>query len=108
MVLSISKPQYLLSFLLLLLFINHTKSQQEDLSIMLHVIPHTHLDAGWIESYDTYYEKLVYYILNNLLESLEKDPILRFNWSEISFLSRWWAEQDGFTKKRFKALVDRG
>jgi hypothetical protein len=66
------------------------------------------LDAGWIESIETYYNNYVVEIFRTLIPELEKNPHYRFNWAEVGYLQRWWLQADQQTKERFKALVDRG
>ncbi len=39
--------------------------------IIIHAIPHTHLDAGWIETFETYYQSSVLKIIESLLPALE-------------------------------------
>ena len=57
---------------------------------MIHAIPHTHLDAGWIEDIETYYNNYVVEIFKTLIPELETNPHYRFNWAEVGFLQRWW------------------
>jgi alpha-mannosidase len=59
----------------------------------VHILPHTHLDAGWKHSFEEYYQLEVKDILNSVVESLSNNPELKFNWSEIGFLHRWWIDQ---------------
>lgn len=75
--------------------------------MIIHAIPHTHLDAGWIETFDTYYNDLVSKIINSLIPTLEVNPQYRFNWAETGFLHKWWVNQNKPMQRRFKNLVDR-
>jgi hypothetical protein len=58
--------------------------------VTLHILPHTHLDAGWKYPFDEYYNMYVKDILNSVTDSLTRNPNLRFNWVEVGFLKRWW------------------
>ena len=58
----------------------------EGYDIMIHAIPHTHLDAGWIEDIETYYNNYVVEIFKTLIPELEAHPNYRFNWAEVGFL----------------------
>lgn len=62
--------------------------------ILIHAIPHTHLDAGWIENIDTYYNNYIVEIFRTLISELENNRSYRFNWAEVGFLHRWWQESD--------------
>lgn len=53
---------------------------------MIHAIPHTHLDAGWIENIEAYYNNYVVEIFRTLIPELEANPHYRFNWAEVGFL----------------------
>lgn len=76
--------------------------------IMIHAIPHTHLDAGWLETMQIYYDSLVSQIFDSLLPELDKNPEYRFNWAEVGFLKMWWDRADENARGLFKSLVSRG
>ena len=67
-----------------------TNEATQGYDIMIHAIPHTHLDAGWIEDIETYYNNYVVEIFKTLIPELETNPHYRFNWAEVGFLQRWW------------------
>jgi len=50
----------------------------------------------------------VQYILDTVLDELQKDDTRRFIYVEVAFFSRWWREQHDFTRHRVKALVNAG
>jgi Glycosyl hydrolases family 38 N-terminal domain len=58
--------------------------------IVIHALPHTHLDAGWIDTMDTYFNKFVLDIFQTLIPQLEENTSYRFNWAEVGFLNMWW------------------
>jgi Glycosyl hydrolases family 38 N-terminal domain len=37
-------------------------------------LPHTHLDAGWLKTFEQYYKTEVKDILDSLLSTLKKNP----------------------------------
>mmetsp|Transcript_33004 Transcript_33004/g.50542 ORF Transcript_33004/g.50542 Transcript_33004/m.50542 type:complete len:166 (+) Transcript_33004:247-744(+) len=47
------------------------KDPEEPLTIYL--LPHSHLDPGWIETFEVYYEEKVRDILNNIISHLTND-----------------------------------
>ena len=50
----------------------------------------------------------VQYILDNVIEELQKDESRHFIYVEIAFFSRWWRQQHDVTRHRVKALVNAG
>ena len=61
--------------------------------IVIHAIPHTHLDAGWFDTFENLHYNLVNPLLDSLLIALEQNPRYRFNWAEVGFLQKWWADK---------------
>ena len=53
------------------------------------IIAHSHCDPGWLMSYESYYRTRVKNILDSVLVHL-KHGDRKFNWSESSFLQRWY------------------
>jgi hypothetical protein len=49
------------------------------------ITPHTHLDVGWLETFDSYYYLNVSKIIPGVLDNLAKDSSKRFSWAEISY-----------------------
>jgi alpha-mannosidase len=83
-------PQIVL-FLLLITAVDRIYSEQ----IIVHVIPHSHDDAGWLWTFDEYFygnntSKCVKCILDGTLESLLSDPRRTFVEVEIAFFSKWY------------------
>ena len=74
----------------------------------IHIIPHSHDDAGWLYTVDKYFEDRVYYVINNVIFELEQNPDRKFIEVEIAFFERWWRVQDDGLKARVKALVNSG
>jgi alpha-mannosidase II len=62
--------------------------------IDVYLVPHTHLDPGWIETIEDYYSKKVRSILNNVIFELWKDRNKKFTWCETSFLKMYWNDKD--------------
>eukprot|EP01104_Vermistella_antarctica_P015687 TRINITY_DN5202_c0_g4_i2.p1 TRINITY_DN5202_c0_g4~~TRINITY_DN5202_c0_g4_i2.p1 ORF type:complete len:1225 (+),score=354.91 TRINITY_DN5202_c0_g4_i2:133-3807(+) len=88
-----------------------TALQRKTLStdpINVFVIPHSHCDPGWLETYTGYYETRVREILNNVLSELQKDVKRKFVWAEISFFHLWYDKLSDKKKKDFKQIIDNG
>jgi hypothetical protein len=44
------------------------------------LIPHSHCDAGWLKTFEQYYETEVVHILTTVTNSLAQHDHLVFNW----------------------------
>ncbi|CAJ0959170.1 unnamed protein product, partial [Mesorhabditis belari] len=80
---------------------------KEKLEVFL--LPFTHVDPGWLRTFDSYSEETDK-ILNNVYEfmSQEKHKTMRFLWAEFVFFERWWAKQNDTVKTGVKKLVSDG
>lgn len=74
----------------------------------VHIICHTHLDTGWVETFDQYYYGYVETIINSVVRSLHENPRRRFIFVETAFFMRWWRDQNEFMRSRFRKLVNNG
>ena len=82
----------------------------------VHIVPHTHDDVGWLKTVDQYYSGTnrsidsagVKYILDTVVQELQKDARRTFIYVEIAFFARWWKEQSSSTKNIVKKLVSSG
>ena len=87
-----------------------------DNKLQVHLIMHSHDDPGWLKTADQYYTGAnssvylasVQYIFDSVVSELQKDSSRHFTFCEISFMSRWYYEQDTKTKELFKRLVNSG
>ena len=61
-------------------------------SLNIHIVPHTHIDAGWVVTPDRYYIEYASPILTNLMTLLCEFPDFKFVWSEAIFLKRFLSE----------------
>lgn len=85
-------------------------------TINVHLIPHTHDDVGWLKTLDEYYygssntiqNAQVQYVLDTVIDQLEKDPNKHFIYVEVAFFIRWWREQTPEKQDSVKRLVANG
>eukprot|EP01116_Phalansterium_solitarium_P016189 TRINITY_DN3707_c0_g1_i2.p1 TRINITY_DN3707_c0_g1~~TRINITY_DN3707_c0_g1_i2.p1 ORF type:complete len:1008 (-),score=377.81 TRINITY_DN3707_c0_g1_i2:183-3206(-) len=76
-------------------------------NIVVHIIPHSHTDPGWLTSYKGYYPQ-VRTILDRSVEQLLENKKRTFVFAEISFFKLWWDEQPAGRQQQFRDLLDKG
>lgn len=76
--------------------------------VNLHVVPHSHTDAGWIEPIDWYYQNWVRHIFDNILHEMYDNPDITFVWADTNYLHQWFESQNEDTKNKFRTVVNRG
>jgi hypothetical protein len=59
----------------------------------LHVITHSHLDAGWVYSVDECYD-VVENILDSVTESLVADKKRKYTIGDIYMFTRWYSHKN--------------
>ncbi|XP_053621957.1 lysosomal alpha-mannosidase-like isoform X2 [Plodia interpunctella] len=87
-----------------------------DGALNVHLIPHSHMDAGWVKTFDEYYygtkssvsSASVQLIYHSVLSELLHDKRRKFTFSESSYFWRWWKEQRPPTRVTFRSLVQEG
>jgi hypothetical protein len=83
-----------------------TLGTPDETSLRVHVVPHTHDDAGWLKTVDQYYvgskqhiqSACVRLILDTVVQCLLNDPSRKFTFAETSFFSMWWRQQEDSLK----------
>ena len=48
--------------------------QQAVAKIKVHIVSHSHMDAGWLSTFDEYYNDWVKRILTSVTQKLHKNP----------------------------------
>ncbi|KAI5637053.1 alpha mannosidase middle domain-containing protein [Phthorimaea operculella] len=90
--------------------------QTRDGALNVHLIPHSHMDAGWVKTFDEYYYGTrtmistanVHLIFHSVLSELLHDKRRKFTFSETAYFWRWWKEQRPATRATFRSLVQEG
>jgi lysosomal alpha-mannosidase len=98
---------------LLLAFLLLTLTNCDKLNI--HIVPHTHDDAGWIFTLDEYYygkndmNKCVKCILDSIIPSLENNEKRKFTYVEMIFFERWYKNDiDNGRRSKIQEFVKSG
>ncbi|KAH6921434.1 hypothetical protein HPB50_000151 [Hyalomma asiaticum] len=76
--------------------------------INVHVLCHSHNDAGWLHTVDFTYNDSVRLIYDSVLEALEGNHKRRYVSAENVFFSRWWHDQPKAARHRVHQLVQSG
>ncbi|KAM8703993.1 hypothetical protein ACLKA7_008595 [Drosophila subpalustris] len=72
------------------------------------VVPHSHNDPGWIQTFEDYYNADTKHILSNALRHLTENPDMKFIWAEISYFERFYKDLGEHKKQQMKLLVKKG
>ena len=84
--------------------------------IRVHVIAHSHTDAGWLKTVDQYFAGTnrsiafghVHAILDSVLLSLTQNPARRFSYGEQAFFQRWVRTLSAHQLQQLHTVVERG
>ena len=72
----------------------------------IHIVPHTHMDPGWIKTPEEYYiEELIENIFNTILNELSQDINKTFVINEIYYFKIWYSEISEEDKLKLKKLI---
>ena len=82
-------------------------------TLNLFLLPHSHLDPGWIMTFEEYYTLKVKKILENVIDDIWEDKFnisKKFTWCETSFLQRFWTDPKvaAVSKSRLEVLLRSG
>jgi alpha-mannosidase len=100
----------LLKILLTILFVSFCTAKNET-DIIVHIIPHTHDDAGWLWTLEQYYSGTggarvsVKNILDSFVDSLYHNEERTFTYVEMAFFIKWYKNQSEIVKNKVKALI---
>jgi hypothetical protein len=74
--------------------------------INIHIIPHTHLDPGWLKTPEEYYiQEGIQNIFDTVLDSLTKHNEKTFIINELYYFKKWYQFLDESKKESVKNLI---
>lgn len=81
--------------------------------LQVHIVPHSHDDAGWLKTFDQYYYGLrqdiqpaaVQVILDSVVEQLTQDANRRFTFAEMAFFMKYWSSLGESSRNQVSKLV---
>ena len=80
----------------------------EVLPINVHFVPHSHLDAGWLETYDEYYATEAFSIFNSVVHKMRYDRDVTYTVGDLAFFQRYYSNLPNFEQKQVSSLVKSG
>ena len=65
----------------------------------MHFVPHSHLDAGWLKTYDHYYNWEVRRIFRTVFKTLIDNQNYTYTVGDIAFFRRFYLDADDWEKE---------
>lgn len=87
-------------------FVNKMPRHQSPMTVF--VIPHSHNDPAWIQTFQAYYVSQTKPILNYILKYLAQYPDMTFLWTEPVFLDKYFPTLSPPRRRLFRQLLDEG
>ncbi|BHF82614.1 Alpha-mannosidase 2 [Sparganum proliferum] len=82
--------------------------QWKNRSLEVVVLPHSHQDPGWVQTFNEYLAHKTKPCLDSTLDFLDKNKQGRFIYAEVSFLEGWWSGLTVSERTAFTRLVRDG
>ena len=57
---------------------------------IVHFVPHSHMDAGWLKTYQQYYDQEVKVIFDSVFPKLIKDAKYTYTVGDIAFFRKYY------------------
>ena len=61
--------------------------------------------SGWIHTFEEYFSQATKYIIDTVVDILDKNEKYKFVWAEMSFLSLWWDQASSSQKQTLRKIV---
>lgn len=86
----------------------YDSNQWSQKPLVVHVVPFSHNDPGWLSTYEEYFSSRTKYILDVAIFKLNLNSNMTFVWSEICYLKKWYEMISDADKKIFRRLLKEG
>ncbi|XP_057379227.1 alpha-mannosidase 2-like [Daphnia carinata] len=87
---------------------NEYKKDKTRPALKVVVLPHSHVDPGWLKTFENYYAQTTHSILDNLVAKLTQHKNMTFIWTEIAYFALWWESALPAKKRQIQKLVEEG
>ena len=71
---------------------NNLEDFDENTTVFIHLVCHTHDDVGWNLIPEDYYKTKVKQILTKVIEALYENLERKFSFAEIFYFEKWWID----------------
>ncbi|CDW86560.1 lysosomal alpha-mannosidase [Stylonychia lemnae] len=95
-----TKPQQIIN--------SHRLSTPENERKIIHMIAHSHQDAGWLKTADHYLQGSSKYILNSVIKALHENSERKFIFAEMFFFQNWYYSSPLQVREMTKNLIKNG
>ena len=72
------------------------------------LVPHSHCDPGWGQTYMSYYMSRVRHLLTNLYQFTMSHGDFKYIYAEVSFFKLWWTDQNDEVRMNMRKLAREG
>lgn len=60
--------------------------------IRVHIVPHSHMDAGWLSTFEEYSDEWVTKILTSVTQKMVKNPQYKFTIGDVAYFQNWYGK----------------
>ncbi|CAF0850007.1 unnamed protein product [Brachionus calyciflorus] len=83
----------------------NTNQWNKDNKLNIILMPHSHNDPGWLNTFQEYFNSATRGIIDTIVETLIQKQDRKFIWAEMSYLQLWWNQASDDMKSKMKKLI---
>lgn len=88
--------------------VQYDPNSVDEKPLQVFMVLFSHCDPGWLMTPEEYYNAKTKNIITTVVNELYNDPELYFIWSEISYFSMWWNDQNEIMKQKAETIIKKG